>query len=886
MMSTERKRKREKTTHTNAPSTTTTTDVGTTVQVQIISNSNNQTSRETINALIDTGCSRTIVKRSALTNVAVERSKEVNETNWNTAAGKFATKYDVHIDFALVDFAPSKQIQWKAALDETTQQSTYQMIIGRDLQQALGIDIHWSNRTMKWDGIIIPMKKFVCEPEATRNPVLWTETENFSQTEILDANYKKADTNATVEAQKHLTKDQRFHLKLLLYEFEELFDGTLGEWNTAPVDLKLKPGAEPFQLNPFPIAKIHYETLRKEINRLCSLGVLRKVAASEFASPSFIIPKKNGTVRVVSDFRQLNSLLMALTFPIPKIQDLLNDLGGFTFATSLDLNMGYYTIRLTPNASKLCTIIFPFGTYQYLRLPMGIKTSPSIFQSKIAELMDGLEFVRAYLDDVLLITKKDFHDHLRCLKLVLQRIKTANLRINVDKSFFATSQLEYLGYLVTRQGLRPIASKVEAIQRLQRPKTMRQLRSFLGMINYYRDMWQHRSTLLAPLTDLTKVPKGSKKFNWGPVQEEAFQTIKKQISANTMLSFPDFTKPFDIYTDASDTQLGAVLSQGGKPIAFYSRKLNSAQKNYTVGEREMLGVVETLKEYRTILLGRDITVYTDHQNLTRLTTVSQSPRVQRWRWAVEEFGPVFKYIQGEKNVVADALSRLDADFTSHADEAQFCDHFNIEADDEEIAFPLSTRVIAEHQQKDDATIKLRGHPDTVTRSMRDGSTVLLYKDKILIPVSLRKNVLQWYHEMLRHPGIERTEQTIRQHLIWPGLSADVATHVAACVQCQRCKKARKKYGHLPPKTFKDDPWDTVCIDQIGPYTVINQHGRELTLNAMTMCDPATGWFEIVEVKDKKAITAAHVFDQVWLCRYPRPNFAIFDNGSEFTGQEF
>ena len=242
--------------------------------------------------------------------------------------------------------------------------------------------------------------------------------------------------------------------------------------------------------------------------------------------------------------------------------------------------------------------------------------------------------------------------------------------------------------------------------------------------------------------------------------------------------------------------------------------------------------------------------------------------------------------QGEKNVVADALSRLNADFTSHADEAQFCDHFNIEADDEEIAFPLSTRVIAEHQQKDDATIKLRGHPDTVTRSMRDGSTVLLYKDKILIPVSLRKNVLQWYHEMLRHPGVERTEQTIRQHLIWPGLSADVATHVAACVQCQRCKKARKKYGHLPPKTFKDDPWDTVCIDQIGPYTVINQHGRELTLNAMTMCDPATGWFEIVEVKDKKAITAAHVFDQVWLCRYPRPKFAIFDNESEFTGQEF
>ena len=335
----------------------------------------------------------------------------------------------------------------------------------------------------------------------------------------------------------------------------------------------LKPEAKPFHLPYFPVAHIHLETLKKEIAWLCAIKVLRQVATSEYASPSFIIPKKNGTVRVVSDFRMLNSLLKRKPYPIPKIQDLLATLNGFTFATSLDLNMGYYTIHLTPDASHTCTIIFPWGKYEYLRLPMGVANSPDIFQSKINKLMQGLEFVQAYLDDVLTVTKDTYTHHLECLEKVLERISSANLRINITKCTFATSELEYLGYWVTREGIRPLASKVEAIQHLQPPKTLKQLRSFLGLVNHYRDMWKRRSHMLAPLTEVTKVPKGSKAFKWGPEQDKAFQTVKQVISENVLLRFPDFQKPFDIHTDASDYQLGAVISQEGKPIVFYCRKL-------------------------------------------------------------------------------------------------------------------------------------------------------------------------------------------------------------------------------------------------------------------------------------------------------------------------
>ena len=191
----------------------------------------------------------------------------------------------------------------------------------------------------------------------------------------------------------HISATQKDKLLKLLQEFEELFDGTLGDWDCNPVSLQLKEGAQPYHGRPFPIPKKHVETLKKEIQRLCDLGVLKWQADSEWASPTFIIPKKDNTVRVVSDFREINKRIVRKPFPIPKISTVLQELEGFTYATALDLNMGYYTIRLDPNAFKICTIILPWGKYSYLRLPMGVACSPNIFQVKMTELMGTLEFI-------------------------------------------------------------------------------------------------------------------------------------------------------------------------------------------------------------------------------------------------------------------------------------------------------------------------------------------------------------------------------------------------------------------------------------------------------------------------------------------------------------
>jgi hypothetical protein len=250
------------------------------------------------------------------------------------------------------------------------------------------------------------------------------------------------------------------------------------------------------------VPKVHKEAIIKEVERLCQLGVLERQPASEWALPSFIIPKKDKTVRFLSDFQEVNKRLIRKPFPIPKISTVLQEIKGFSYATALDLNMGYYTIRLYPDASKICTIIFPWGKYSYKRLPMGIAGSPDIFQGKMSELMESLEFVRAYLDNLLCISKLSLEDHLDKLDVVLRRLRDAGLKVNAAKLTFSALEIEYLGYVLTRDGINSQSNKVQAILMIKPTTGVKQLRHFLGMVQYYRDLWARRSDMLTPLTSL------------------------------------------------------------------------------------------------------------------------------------------------------------------------------------------------------------------------------------------------------------------------------------------------------------------------------------------------------------------------------------------------
>jgi hypothetical protein len=237
----------------------------------------------------------------------------------------------------------------------------------------------------------------------------------------------------------YLSANQQKKLLQLLKKYESLFDGTLGEWKTKPVSFQLKEGVSPYHGQAFPIPKIHKDTIMKEVERLCKLGVLERQPASEWASPSFIIPKKCSTICFLSDFWEVNKRLVRTPFPIPKMSTVLQEIKGFTFATALDIDMGYYTITLDPDASKICTI------YSYKQLPMGVAGSPDIFHGKMLDLMESLEYVRAYLDDLLCISKLSLEDHQDKLEEVLRQLCDAGLKVNAAKLTFCTLEIEYLG---------------------------------------------------------------------------------------------------------------------------------------------------------------------------------------------------------------------------------------------------------------------------------------------------------------------------------------------------------------------------------------------------------------------------------------------------------
>ena len=850
-----------------------------------------------LRVLFDSGCSATLINKKFIRHWKKTRT---SSTKWSTKAGSFKTKRRCEITFTLPAFHENRNIHCNAYVDESHHESSnYDMIIGRDVMHALGINLLFDTAEISWDNAKVhmqsPEKLAGRWAEDLEQELLFAHDPDTTDAEriqdIIESKYCPADLTKIVEECKHLTPEEQRQLLSLLQKYEDLFDGTLGTWKTDPIELELKdPNVKPYHAKPYPVPYSQEKRLKDEIKRLCEYGVLRKINNSEWACPMFTIAKPDGSLRSLADLREVNKVIKRKPYPLPKITDMLQKLEGFMYATSLDLNMGYYHMVLTPFSSRLCTIVLPWGKYEYCRLPMGLCISPDVFQEKMSELMAGLEFARAYLDDLLIIsTEAGFDKHLEKLEQVLTRLQEAGLKINAVKSFFARTNLEYLGYNISREGLRPNQKKVEAILQLEAPKTRKQLRRFIGMVNYYRDMWPQRSHLLAPLSSLTSA---KVKWKWTTEHQESFDKMKALMAKETLVTFPDFSKEFEIHTDASKLQLGACISQGGKPVAFYSRKLQPAQTRYTTTERELLSIVETLKEFRNILLGQRIKVHTDHENLTYKTF--NSDRVMRWRLYIEEYSPDLQYIKGTHNVVADALSRLDIMEGPFEDSQESflalmeCFAKKPETDD---FHPLNYQQLRIAQDKDKTMQKILKMKDTqyvLKEFQGGGKTTLLicYKEKIVIPALLQRHVIMWYHTTLCHPGINRTEETIGQHLWWPKMRNHITNYVKICPLCQRNKRRQKKYGLLPPKDAEAIPWDKLCIDLIGPYKIRRKGKKDLICRCVTMIDPATGWFEIQQYDDKKSITVANIVEQEWFSRYPWPTQITFDRGSEFIGQEF
>ena len=542
---------------------------------------------------------------------------------------------------------------------------------------------------------------------------------------------------------------------------------------------------------------------------------------------------------------------------------------------------------------------------------MGVSQSPDIAQEVMERLLKDIDGIEVYLDDIACFSN-DWPSHVNLLRQVLTRLQDSGFSVVPSKCDWAVEETDFLGHWITPVGLKPWSKKVSAIAAMQPPKTITQVRSFIGLVNYYRDMWPRRAHILAPLTKLT----GKGSFNWTPECQRAFDEMKAVVAQDALQAFPDHNKPFHIETDASDYQLGAVIKQDDRPVAYYSRQLTAAQRNYTTIEKELLSIVETFREFRTMLLGAQLHVYTDHQNLTHQLTAYTTQRVLRWRLVLEEYGPTFHYKAGPTNVIADAISRVpttNIQRSSAEDLLHFAspstsppgDHIPMIDPDSTVtdclmAHPryrestnstFSLQGFGPHQDSD-AKLQscIREDPNAYTRQLIGRVSLICYRHgeqwKICIPDSLLPHVVKFYHEATWHSeGQRRLHDSISRHFYHPRLEPEIVRQLADCSVCSKLKTGARQYGLLAPRDAVLSPWSEVHIDSVGPWRQTFR-GVPFKFDALTFIEPVTNLVEVARQRSKTAIESARLFENHWLSRYPQPTTVLYDRGPEFMGSAF
>ncbi len=463
-----------------------------------------------------------------------------------------------------------------------------------------------------------------------------------------------------VDISTQLSAAQKTELQHLVGQFSDVFSPRPGRTNVLQHDVRTPPGIIVRQ-RPYRIPEARRHTIEEEVQEMLKLGVIEP-SRSLWASPIVMVPKPDGTLRFCNDFRRLNQVSKFDGYPMPRVDELLDRLGRARFISTLDLTKGYWQVPLTDEAKPKTAFSTPSGHWQYRVLPFGLHGAPATFQRLMDVLLRPHQgYAAAYIDDVV-IHSETWEDHLERLRRVLLELRRAGLTANPKKCHLALPEAKYLGFQVGRGLVRPQEKKVAAILSAPRPTTKTQVRAFLGLAGYYRCFIPNFSSLAAPLTDLTK--KGQpERVRWGSSEEEAFRRVKEALTSEPVLRAPNYNCPFLLQTDASDTGLGAVLSQVQNdeehPVIYISRKLSPTEQRYAAVEKEALAVKWAVLELRYYLLGRKFTLVTDHAPLQWMARAKDTnARVTRWFLALQDFHFNVRHRAGAANANADGLSRL------------------------------------------------------------------------------------------------------------------------------------------------------------------------------------------------------------------------------------
>ena len=531
-------------------------------------------------------------------------------------------------------------------------------------------------------------------------------------------------------------------------------------------------------------------------------------------------------MRMCVDYRALNKVTTKNGYPLPRIDDIFDQLRKAKWFSKIDLRSGYHQIRVAKDSIAMTAFRTRYGHYEFLILPFGLTNAPAHFMALMNTIFrDYLDkFVLAYLDDIL-IYSETFEEHLNHVKLVLLRLRKHKLYGKLSKCDFAKKEVEYLGRNVSATGVSMEDSKIQTIKEWPKPTKKVEVESFLGLVNYYRRFIKNCSTLAKSLTSLC----GNTDFEWTAEQEQSFENLKTVVSTAPVLRHFDPKLDIIITTDASNTALGAVLEQqeNGKarPVAFHSRTFNIPEQRYAAHEKELLAIVDTIRAWRVYLHGRKFTVKSDHFPLKYLETQENlSQRQVRWLETLVDFDFQIQPIRGKSNVVADALSRIPITLESPiASNKELLSQvirkttpLNAISHIEKLS-PYDLQVLLLDYLKD---LDLKNIYRNPQKPFEKRGTLLLRENKLCVPIGNFRNKLLYDHHDIPasgHLGPKKTTARLRSHYYWKGLENTVKQYVTSCDICQRSKsKTTKPYGLLKPLPPPEKKWSEITMDFITP----------------------------------------------------------------------
>ena len=682
------------------------------------------------------------------------------------------------------------------------------------------------------------------------------------------------------------TNENLTNTNQLMEQYPNQFQG-LGKF-TGTASIEVDPSVKPVVHAPRKCPIHLRDDLKKELDRMENMGVIKPVSeATDWVSSLVIAKKPDGRLRVCLDPRDLNKAIKRPHHRNITTEEITHQLAGATVFSKLDARSGYWAIQLDEQSSKLTTFNSPFGRYSFCRLPFGIKLAQDLFQRKMDEILAGLEGVINIADDIC-VFGKNAAEHTERLRDLMKRAEEKGLVFNPDKCAIGLSHVSFFGHVYSASGISPDPAKVDAIQNLERPKNVAELQSFLGMCTYLSPFIPGFSELTHHLRQMLKE---NAVVEWTPQACKDFKTLKDVISSDAVLAYYDPSKPVTLEVDASGVALGAVLLQDGRPVAFASKALSDTETRYANIEREMLAVVFGCEKFRTYLFGRSFEVISDHKPLEMILqkSISRAPaRLQRMLLRIENYTFTLRYRKGNTMHISDALSRLPTERQSPTVPLQLDVCIGL------VQFsPSRLDELREETQRDETLHQLskvitngwparRCETHPAVRPFWSIRDALVIDDGVIIKgtaVVIPSRLQPWYIERLHegHQGRVKMELRARDAVYWPDLKKDVEARVAACLPCQTSRPAANasiieaEHQHPVPS----GPWTDLSTD------LFYSNGK----NYIIIVDHFSKFPFVYEMTSTTSTEVVKVMAQLF-SEQGSPSTVYSDNGPQYSSREF